>query len=271
NNNSSVPIILSNTIPSENLTIYKKVLDHLDFIAQRLGYPDDTSCDPDVLNNFIEKELYNRLGYSNFNIQSKKLYTTKKSTKTRKKTVARYCSMCGNTGYTKTNCPKAKKVNNILQYGYIDQSQSEDNESDQRVSIKKSATGGYSKASSTKPKTSKKTINENQIFLESVKHILTRYISQCSKEILIEIYTDFSKLFPEMKDSFYSYHSKNYSNKEVDKAWENITKKYQFILEPFFIACSEKDTGISLTSSNYCEKAQSLNYAIKQYQEAQLY
>ncbi|CAG8826819.1 26332_t:CDS:2, partial [Dentiscutata erythropus] len=106
------PIILSNTIPSENLTIYKKALDHLDFIAQRLGYSDDASCDPDVLNNFIKKELYNRLVYSNFNIQSKKLCTTKKSTKTRKKTVARYCLICGNA----------------------DQSQSEDNESDQEES-----------------------------------------------------------------------------------------------------------------------------------------
>ncbi|CAG8814648.1 19280_t:CDS:2, partial [Dentiscutata erythropus] len=47
-------------------------LDHLDFTAQRLGYPDDASRDPDVLNNFIEKELYKRLDYANYNIQSKK-------------------------------------------------------------------------------------------------------------------------------------------------------------------------------------------------------
>ena len=63
----------------------------------------------------------------------KKLYTTKKPTKAKKKTVTRYCSMCGKAGHTKTNCPKvkkAKKINNISQYGYISQSQSED-ESDQ--------------------------------------------------------------------------------------------------------------------------------------------
>ena len=87
---------------------------------------------------------------------------------------------------------------------------------------------GVSKSSikkkSKRLKTSKKTINENQIFLESVKYILERYISQCPKEILIEIYTDLSKLFPEMKDSFYSYHSKNYTNKEVEKY--GIIKKY---------------------------------------------
>ncbi|CAG8823933.1 10665_t:CDS:1, partial [Dentiscutata erythropus] len=82
--------------------------------------------------------------------------------------------------------------------------------------------------------------------------------------------------------SFYSYHLKNNTNKEVDKVWENIIKKYQFILEPLFLACSEKDIPLTLTSSNYSEKAGRslssakqdtlyLNYAIKQYQEAQLY
>jgi len=130
------------------------------------------------------------------------------------------------------------------------------------------------KKKSNKPKTSKKTINENQIFLESVKHIIARYIPQCPNEILTKIYTDLSKLFPEMKDSFYSYHLKNYTNKKVDKVWENIIKKYQFILEPFFLACSDKDTPVSLSSNNYYEKVEgssSLNYTIKQYQEAQLY
>jgi len=37
--------------------------------------------------------------------------------------------MCGKAGHTKTNCPKvkkAKKINNISQYEYISQSQSED-------------------------------------------------------------------------------------------------------------------------------------------------
>jgi len=77
-----------------------------------------------------------------------------------------------------------------------------------------------------------------------------------------------------MKDSFYSYHLKNNTNKEVDKVWENIIKKYQFILELLFFACSEKDIPLSLTSSNYSKKAggfPSLNYAINQYQKAQLY
>ena len=76
-----------------------------------------------------------------------------------------------------------------------------------------------------------------------------------------------------MKDSFYSYYLKNYTNKEVDKVQENIIKKYQFILEPLFLACSKKDIPLSLTLSNYSEKAggsPSLNYAIKQYQEVQL-
>jgi hypothetical protein len=161
NSNSSVPIILSNTIPSENLTIYKKAYDELDFIAQRLGYPDNASRDLDALKNFIEEELYKRLGYANYNIQSrleepllrnKKLYNTKKptakkSTKSKKVLVERYCSICGKAGHTKRNCPKvceavSKKINNISssQYEYIVQSQSEEdiedinNESDQEES-----------------------------------------------------------------------------------------------------------------------------------------
>ena len=121
------------------------------------------------------------------------------------------------------------------------------------------------KKKSNKPKTSKKAINENQIFLESVKYIITRYIPQCSKEVLIEIYTDLSKLFSEIKDSYYSYHLKNYTKKKVDKVWENIIKKYQVILEPLFQACSD--------SSYKLEKKEGssfsvLNYSIKQYQEA---
>ncbi|RIB02013.1 hypothetical protein C2G38_2229081 [Gigaspora rosea] len=255
NSNLSVSIILSNTISSENLTIYKKAYDELDFIAQRLGYSDNASRDPDALKKFIEEKLYRRLGYANYNIQSKKLYNTKKPTakkSTKSKKVERYCSMCGKPGYTKKNCPKVrktKKINNITssQYEYIDQSQLEED--------------------------IEYIINESDQEEKSVKYVLTRYISQCPKEILTEIYTDLSKLFSEMKDSFYSYHSKNYMNKEVDKVWENIIKKYQIILEPFFLACSENDMPVSLTSSNYCEKIRSpsLNYAIKQYQEAQLY
>ncbi|CAJ0828865.1 16112_t:CDS:2 [Entrophospora sp. SA101] len=44
-------------------------LDHLETIAMRLGYPDDESQNPDDLANFIEYELYNRLGYENYNLR----------------------------------------------------------------------------------------------------------------------------------------------------------------------------------------------------------
>ncbi|CAG8658907.1 10757_t:CDS:2, partial [Ambispora leptoticha] len=260
---------------TKNQSQYKKALDHLDFIAQRLEYPDDASRDPDALDNFIEKELYNRLGYMNFNIQSKKLYATKKPTKTKKKTVTRYCSMCGKAGHTKTNCPKvcraghsvskkAKQINNISQYGYISQSQSKDEiEYDQEET---SQTESDQENSEIESQETNCFNLKKKIFLESVKYIITRYIPQCPKEVLTEIYTDLSKLFPEMKDSYYSYHLKNYTKKEVDKVWENIIKKYQVILEPLFQACS--------SSSHELEKVEgssSLNYAIKQYQEAQLY
>ncbi|CAG8449334.1 3565_t:CDS:2 [Cetraspora pellucida] len=261
----NLPIILSNTIPTENQSQYKKALDHLDFIAQRLGYPDDASRDPDALDNFIEKELYNRLGYMNFNIQTKKLYTTKKPTKAKKKTVTRYCSMCEKAGHTKTNCPKvcrarhsvskkAKQINNISQYGYISQSQSEDEiEYDQEETSQSESDQENSEIES----------QETNCFNLKKK---VGYIRQCPKEVLTEIYTDLSKLFPEMKDSYYSYHLKNYTKKEVDKVWENIIKKYQVILEPLFQACSSSSHELKKV-----EGSSSLNYAIKQYQEAQLY
>ena len=71
-----------------------------------------------------------------------------------------------------------------------------------------------------------------------------------------------------MKDSYYSYHLKNYTKKEVDKVWENIIKKYQVILEPLFQAYSSfshEQAGSKIEGSS------ALNYAIKQYQEAQFY
>src|SRR6185437_15591827 len=96
NSNASIPIILFNTIPNKNQSIYKKAYDHLDLIAQRLNYPDSASRDSDALKRFIKEELYKRLGYANYNMQSKKLYaikrpTTKKIAKSNKKLIARNC------------------------------------------------------------------------------------------------------------------------------------------------------------------------------------
>ncbi|CAJ0748784.1 6407_t:CDS:1, partial [Entrophospora sp. SA101] len=87
-------------IPHIPQKIVNKSQDHLETIAMRLGYPDDESQNPDDLANFIEYELYNRLGYENYNLRKepfgsrrnspvKKVYTNKKSSKTSSK-----CSDC---------------------------------------------------------------------------------------------------------------------------------------------------------------------------------
>src|SRR5690348_7838784 len=50
-------------------------------------------------------------------------------------------------------------------------------------------------------------------------------------------------------------------------------KKISIYSRTIFLACSENNAPVSLSLSNYCEKAgaQKLNHAIKQYQEVQLY
>nr|CAG8642848.1 6087_t:CDS:2 [Entrophospora candida] len=57
-------------------------------------------------------------------------------------------------------------------------------------------------------------IDENQVFLELIKYIISTLIPQCPKEILPELYSFIRKLFLEMESTFNSYHIKNYSSKE---------------------------------------------------------
>ena len=47
----------------------------------------------------------------------------KKSSKSNKKLIEKFCSICGKASHTKMNCPKvkkAKKINNISSFQYID-------------------------------------------------------------------------------------------------------------------------------------------------------
>ena len=114
-------------------------------------------------------------------------------------------------------------------------------------------------------------IDENQVFLESIKYIISSLIPQCPKEILSEIYSFIKKLFPEMENTFHSYYTKNYSSKERDMVWKNLIKKYQFILEPLIYIISEASTANShKESQESINDNRSLNHAIKLYQEAEL-
>ena len=79
-----------------------------------------------------------------------------------------------------------------------------------------------------KSSTKKKSINtlEHEVFLESLKYMISELIPHCPKEILIEARIFLNDLFIKMKGQFDSYYAEKYTVKERNKVWEIIAKKY---------------------------------------------
>ncbi|CAJ0881059.1 669_t:CDS:2 [Entrophospora sp. SA101] len=259
-------------------------LDILANLAQRLGYSGDLT-DYNQMQKYIENDLYRNYGRQIHNMKNepfepqRKIYATKQPA-SRKVIItnknSRQCSICKKVGHTKINCPKLKRVrrvNNISQYEnnendeneeyieYVEYDEEEIIDADNEEVILEDDENEYI---DFEPQ---ETNYENQVFLESIKYIISSLIPHCPKEILSELYAFIRKLFPEMENTFHSYYTKNYSSKERDMVWKNLIKKYQFILVPLiYIINSHKES----QSQESITDNRPLNHAIKLYQEAQL-
>ena len=73
---------------------------------------------------------------------------------------------------------------------------------------------------------------EGEVFLESLKYMISELVPHCPKEILIEARVFLNNLFIKMKDQFDSYYGEKYTVKERNKVWEIIAKKYLTIFQP---------------------------------------
>jgi len=67
---------------------------------------------------------------------------------------------------------------------------------------------------------------EYEIFIESLKFIVSKLILQYLKEINIEIFNFLNKLFLEIKDIFMIYYTEKYSAKNKKTIWDGIINKY---------------------------------------------
>ena len=116
---------------------------------------------------------------------------------------------------------------------------------------------------------------EHEIFLDSLKYLISKIVLQCPKEILDASCTFIDNLFKEMKNLFDLYYAEKYSVKERNKVWRNIAKKYANIFQPFLDVVN-KETGHNyeyIPLPDIPEKhnnSVTLNHAIKAYQGAQI-
>src|SRR6185312_9720901 len=110
---------------------------------------------------------------------------------------------------------------------------------------------------------------EREVFLESLKHMISELMPHVPKEILIEARTFLNNLFTKMKDQFDSYYAEKYTVKERNKVWENIAKNYQIIFQSF-IEIINRQSPKNPYSPEKLANTITLNHAIKLYQGAQI-
>jgi len=123
-NNNNITDTLSNLLVNPVNTQQNVDLDKIEFIAMRLGYPDEAPRDFNSMYKFIDMAMYKQ-GY-NMKRQSKSGYNmSRKSTKS-KKTV-QHCSNCGSTKHTKRNC-NSKRKSKKFNLGNRSESESESSE-----------------------------------------------------------------------------------------------------------------------------------------------
>ena len=116
---------------------------------------------------------------------------------------------------------------------------------------------------------------EQEVFLESLKYMISELIPHVPKEILIEARTFLNNLFTKMKDQFDSYYTEKYTVKERNKVWVNIAKNYQIIFQSFIETINgqsldDVEHRISDSSPKKLDNTITLNHAIKLYQGAQI-
>jgi hypothetical protein len=70
------------------------------------------------------------------------------------------------------------------------------------------------------------------IFCSSFKSLLDSLILQCPKEILVEILSFINREYVGLKDQLLSYYGENFTSKEKEKIWEQVTSEYMDFLHP---------------------------------------
>ncbi|RHZ64249.1 hypothetical protein Glove_326g2 [Diversispora epigaea] len=276
----SIPI---NQFPQKNIALEKFV-----DIAIRLGYS--------AIYQFVENDLTRNYGRQSNHIKkepfgqnnnTKKVYATKKPQKPTKVTYK--CSNCGKIGHRKNKCPKLGKKPKKVNYTYQSEPEISDQEDEVIEVLEDEDEENDEEDEETIPDTEPQNCF-NEVFLESLKYMISELVPHCPKEILIEARVFLNNLFIKMKDQFDSYYGEKYTVKERNKVWEIIAKKYLTIFQPLIEiikdqtpnSSSHKETNrdyelISspekLDNSITCvenTELRSLNYAIKVYQGAQI-